>query len=400
MKRTIYGVLGLTLTFSVLYACNKAEISPKSSDERTEKSVPSDVGKGTLVNEVDVTTKSLPIGATAKAVSIHYLNQVGSGYNTNSNYWSKDFTGDGIADLLERSTDGKLWLRVATTTPSSPAYNYPDKVGDNLSGVSYNLGSPIQVGHGFNFVTYHTADFNGDGKCDLMCQASNGEMYMYHCTGSSFTTEGIQIRFGQAPSWGTNKKFFPADKNGDQIYEIIEIGDSGSNGSYQRTWKRYSATSNSWHSYGMKFYSTKIFDKNDEFIPLNIDGDSDVDFFIRKTNGILQYCKANGVTSVFSDPIQCGNGWDTFTNIYGKYHWNCWTANASLTGRKANGDLYLYKWNSGSNYFSPGVKVGSGWNFQFLFTGNYCPDVSTRDDYLGLNSNGTLHAYTTLVTIN
>ncbi|MDG1334374.1 MAG: hypothetical protein P8P74_18720 [Crocinitomicaceae bacterium] len=400
MKRTILGIVGLSLTFGVLYSCNKKDVSPNTSNESAEREQPTNVGKGTVLNEVDAVHKSLPFGATASAVSIHYLNQVGTGYSTQSTYWSKDFNGDGISDLLERGKKGKLFMRFATTTPSSPEYQYPDKVGDNLNGVTYSLGNRFEVGHGFNFVTYHLADFTGDGKCDLLCQASNGYMYMYHFNGSSFTTNGIQVRFGQAPSWGTNKKFFPADKNGDGIYEIVEIGDIGTNGSYQQTWKRWSATSTSWHSYGFQMYSTKVFDKNDEFVPVNIDGDFDVDFFIRKPNGILQYCKAVGVTSSFTTPIQCGTGWNTFTNIYGKYHWNCITANASLTGRKSNGDLYLYKWNSSSNSFSPGVKVGTGWNFQFLFTGNFCPDVSTRDDYMGLNSDGKLHAYTTLVTLN
>lgn len=387
----VIGAVSFTLTLS---SCKKEVMSNQKSEEL---SIPT---HGNDQPQVDGNPKSLPLGATASAVSIHYLNQVGTGYNVNSQYWSKDFNGDGVHDLLERGSKGKLFMRLGTSTPSSQGGVWPDKVGDDLNGVTYVLSQRFEVGHGFNFINYYLADFNGDNKCDLMGQALDGKMYMYHFTGSTFVGYGIQVRQGQAQSWGTNSTFFPADKNGDGIYELIEIADFGSNGSLQRTWKRNSGSSGTWNFYGQQTYSTKVFDKNDEFIPINIDGDTDVDFFIRKANGILQYCKATTLTSKYTDPIQCGSGWNSFTNVYGKYHWNCITPNASLTGRKSNGDLFLYKWNSSSNSFSSGVKVGSSWNFTFIMTGNYCIDSSLRDDYIGINSDGKLHAYTTLVTLN
>ena len=78
---------------------------------------------------------------------------VGNGWNSITNYFVADWTGDGIPDLLVRNTSGDMLL-------------FPFK-----NGTFYNAGGPIKVGNGWNSITdYFVADWTGDGISDLACQ--------------------------------------------------------------------------------------------------------------------------------------------------------------------------------------------------------------------------------------
>lgn len=374
-------LISIPLIFS---NCKKEVINKNASQAPNSETAPN-------------TTKSLPFGATIKSISIAYLNQVGTGFQSTSTYFAKDFTGDGIADVLMRKTDGNLYLYIGSAPTSG---SYPDKVGDFVD-VDYKLTEAILVGTGWNFVRHFVADFNGDNKCDIIGQGSDGKMWIYYSNGSGFSSGAIQTRFGQAQPWSLTSTFIPVDTDGDSKYELLEINDLGTNGYFQQTWSRGSGSSNTWDSYAfLSNLSTKVFDKNDQFFPINIDGDSDVDLFIIKSNGNIYYSKNSGISSGYSTPSYIGNGWDNFQNVYGSYHWNCWTPIASLTGRKSNGDFYSYKWNSATNSFSEGVKVGTGWGFDHILTGNFIPDLSSRQDFLGIGSDGKMHAYCTLAILN
>lgn len=387
IRKKMSGILCLVFIILLSSNCKKQTILKKQEKHSEESS--------------DGIQKSLPIGATIKSISIAYLNQVGTGFQMASTYFSKDFNGDGIADVLMRKSDGNVYLYLGSATSSWPSGSFPDKVGDALGGVTYKLTEGILVGNGWNFVRYFAADFNGDHKCDIIGQNADGRMWLYTSNGTGFSSGVIQTRFGQAQPWSLTNTFIPADKNGDGIYELLEISDLGPNGYRQTSWIRYDAYSTTWNSYGSAInHSAKDFDKDDQYFPINIDGDSDVDLFILKSNGNMYYSKCFGINLPYSAPVYVGHGWDNFQDVYGSYHWNCFTPIASLTGRKSNGDFYTYKWNSSSNTFSEGVKVGTGWGFEHILTGNFIPDVSSRQDFLGINSDGKMHAYCTLAILN
>ncbi len=382
------GMLCLISTPFIFSNCKK-EVINKNVSQSPDSEIPSN------------TTKSLPIGATIKSIAISYLNQVGTGFDLSATYFAKDFNGDGTADVLMLKTDGNLYLYIGSATPAWPTGSFPDKVGDPLTSVTYTLSSGILVGTGWNFVRYFVADFNGDYKCDIIGQAADGRMWMHHSNGTSFTAGTTQTRFGQAQPWSLTSKFIPVDANGDSKYELLEINDLGPNGYYQQTWSKASGNNVTWESNAfLSNHSVRSLDKNDQFFPINIDGDSDVDLFIIKSNGTIYYSKNNGLSLGFSTPSYAGYGWNNFQNVYGSYHWNCWTPIASLTGRHPNGDFYTYKWNSATNSFSEGVKVGTGWGFNHILTGNFIPDLSSRQDFLGIGSDGKMHAYCTLAILN
>ncbi|WP_258804521.1 S8 family serine peptidase [Pseudarthrobacter sp. NS4] len=90
---------------------------------------------------------------------------------------ARDFTGDGMADLTARDTNGTLWT-------------YPG-TGTGL------FGWRIKVGEGWNVMTAISAagDLTGDGKPDLTARDTNGTLWTYPGTGTGLF--GWRIKVGE-----------------------------------------------------------------------------------------------------------------------------------------------------------------------------------------------------------
>jgi hypothetical protein len=109
---------------------------------------------------------------------------VGGGWNAyNKLVGAGDFNGDGLTDLLARTTGGTLYLYPGTGVASKP------------------FKSRLTIGGGWNTYKKLAApgDINGDGKADLLGVDGKGDLYRYTSTGTG--KFGTRARVGGG--WGT-----------------------------------------------------------------------------------------------------------------------------------------------------------------------------------------------------
>ena len=93
--------------------------------------------------------------------------QIGSGWSSfNTMFWAGDFSGDGRADVIARDTTGALWL-------------YPGN-GAGGWGVKAKIGSGWQI---FTSIL-SPGDFDNDGNVDVLARTSAGQLRLYRGNGA------------------------------------------------------------------------------------------------------------------------------------------------------------------------------------------------------------------------
>ncbi|MER6389627.1 VCBS repeat-containing protein [Streptomyces sp. NPDC059382] len=124
----------------------------------------------------------------------------GGGWNIyNKVFGAGDLTGDGNADLLARTKDGQLYL-------------YP---GTGKAGYDTPFGNRVLLGAGWGAFTQLIggADYNGDGKTDVVATTATGVMYFYKGTGSAAAPFGDSVQTGTG--WNGYNQLVPInDTNG------------------------------------------------------------------------------------------------------------------------------------------------------------------------------------------
>ncbi|THA74567.1 hypothetical protein E6R60_20520 [Streptomyces sp. A0642] len=109
---------------------------------------------------------------------------VGGGWNAyNKLVGAGDYNGDGLTDLLARTTGGTLYLYPGTGVASKP------------------FKSRVSIGGGWNTYKKLAApgDINGDGKADLVGVDGKGDLYRYTSTGTGKFSARARVGGG----WGT-----------------------------------------------------------------------------------------------------------------------------------------------------------------------------------------------------
>lgn len=110
--------------------------------------------------------------------------KVGGGWNAyNKLVGAGDYNGDGLTDLLARTTGGTLYLYPGTGVASKP------------------FKSRVSIGGGWNTYKKLAApgDINGDGKADLVGVDGKGDLYRYTSTGTGKFSARARVGGG----WGT-----------------------------------------------------------------------------------------------------------------------------------------------------------------------------------------------------
>lgn len=375
-------VLMMTFLFIGVQSCSNEEDFELETQQNTEQS--DKVNRNLLDN----------CYGEIKTLVIDYLGQAGSGFSSKE-YFVKDWTGDGIADVMALKNDGRMFFYKGVVSNvgviSSNAPNTTTDPGRN--DWKYTLASGTQVGHGWNnFKEFYPADWNGNGITDMMAMHNNNKMYLYLWNGSSFVS-GVDVGVPSTGSagWFDGRKRMVVYFGNDNRADLIEIADfpSGSVG----IMKKLSWNGSSFNSLGGITYGYKT---TYDYYPFDYNNDGNTDLIIRKPDGTLKYRENTGYT--FSSEKHVGHGWNGYQDLYPGRNWSICSTITSLTGRKANGDLYSYRWNPVSDSFYPGKKVGHGWqNYTHLFMGDLTPDIYHRDDILGLASNGKMLAYGTVL---
>lgn len=125
---------------------------------------------------------------------------------------SRDFTGDGIPDILARSW-GNLYV-------------YPNS--GKLNGTAtYPSRELVNLGWG-GFTWIGAADLSGDGFADIVAVDANGIMYVAEHSGtyngtSTFKPGLMVIGSG----WNINRLVFVYDYNGDGFDDLLGLGNDG-----------------------------------------------------------------------------------------------------------------------------------------------------------------------------
>ena len=107
--------------------------------------------------------------------------KVGYGYNAyNKIVGAGDLSGDGIADVVARATDGTLYLYKGTGDAAKP------------------LSARSKIGTGYNIYKQFAApgDMDGDGKADLVGIDGKGDVYRYSSTGTGKISARVKIGYG------------------------------------------------------------------------------------------------------------------------------------------------------------------------------------------------------------
>ncbi|WP_217394400.1 LamG-like jellyroll fold domain-containing protein [Catellatospora tritici] len=163
------------------------------------------------------TTRSFRIGAertTATAVGGYFTGQIAYAQVWNQ-VWRKpvpvehDVNGDGHPDVVAVDSSGILWL-------------YPGSGGTGLS----SFGGRIQLTGGATGFRFQVADWNTDGRSDLIGIDPAGEMWYYPSTGL-YGTAGLGTRTLIGTGWST---YFHSTGNADNVAHPDHIGVKKSTG--------------------------------------------------------------------------------------------------------------------------------------------------------------------------
>ncbi len=241
-----------------------------------------------------------------------------------------DFSGDGKADVLARSTDGKLWL-------------YP---GNGSAG---GWQPRVEVGTGWNSMTAILApgDFNGDKKADVLARDTNGNLWLYPGNGAGKWLPRVAVGSG----WNSMTSIVgPGDFNGDQKVDVLARDRNGNlwlyPGNGAGKWLPRVAVGSGWNS------MTSIVGPGD------FNGDQKVDVLARDTNGNLWLYPGNGAGK-WLPRTAVGTGWNSMTSIVGPGDFNG-DGNVDVLARDGRGGLWLYPGNGKGGWLTRS-QIGSGW---------------------------------------
>jgi beta-glucosidase-like glycosyl hydrolase len=151
-----------------------------------------------------------PSTGGASAPAFGAATRVGSG-------WTGGYTVAGLVDLYSASRPGIL-----AVDPNGNLLYYPNTGGTGTA----TFGAPTQVGSGWTGYTVDPADFNGDGKPDLLAINSAGNMYLYLNTGGTGTaTFGTPTQVGSG--WSHYEAADAAFISGASGADVLAIDPSG-----------------------------------------------------------------------------------------------------------------------------------------------------------------------------
>ncbi len=220
--------------------------------------------------------------------------QIGTGWGSFTKVFSPgDWNGDGKADLVGATSDGRLLLYT----------------GNGTGG--FLTGKAVQIGTGWGSFTtvISPGDWNGDGTSDLLAVNSSGALLLYagNGTGGFLTGRAVQIGSG----WTMFRQVFSAgDWNGDGKADVFGRTPGGSlysytgNGAGGFTASPRHSVGSGWQMYN------RLLSAGDW------NGDGKTDLMGRTPAGALVLYTGNGA-GWFTSPASrtIGSGWQAFQKV-------------------------------------------------------------------------------------
>lgn len=237
---------------------------------------------------------------------------------------TKDLNGDGIADLLARMPDGTLWFYPGT---GAGAYGTGRKIG-NFGWNAFDALIPV-------------ADFNGDGKNDLLARKPDGSLWFYPGTGrvdASSNGFGPAVQIGKF-GWNSFSTIIgTGDLDGDGKSDLLGRGSDGSLWLYRGTGKVDGA--NNGYLAGVKIgaFGWGIFDQLLAVADFNGDGRNDV--LARKPDGTLWFYAGSG-SGTLLPPLRIGTGWNIYDRLISGWNLDA-GPNPDVVAGKPDGSLWRY----------------------------------------------------------
>lgn len=186
-----------------------------------------------------------PSGAWWAGISVpgasgpQFINRYMGSWNPNAGWqdvMTADFTGDGISDLIGRTSSGYWWLGV------------PNATGTSISNRRMGQWSPT------TWLDVNSGDFNGDGRADVVGRTESGQWWtsLTNLSATSFSTSRWGNPWNPAVNW-TNVMVGDYDNNGlDDIAGQVDYGSTwwsaNSTGSTFVTTQRNWSTASVWGS--------------------------------------------------------------------------------------------------------------------------------------------------------
>ncbi|MFJ6935624.1 FG-GAP repeat domain-containing protein [Streptomyces sp. NPDC101132] len=322
---------------------------------------------------------------------------------------TSDVDGDGIADLVARTTYGNLFFYKGTGSAAAP------------------FRARVKVGPGWNAYNTITAadDINGDRRADLLARSYGGTIYCYFATGggrfsarqncgTGWENTGLMVGQGTTPFYGKHS-VIGLDRNGTSWQYAAKA-----NGRLSDKWQdsdtgvwqgsprvTYAAALDQWdwasllelHEGGVYNYSDRSEVPGDwsatELLagPGDLTGDGKGDLLSRDTSGVLWLHPGDGTGKKVGTPVKVGPGWGTYNVLAGS---------GDITGdgradllARSGGTLYLYKGTGSAKApFGGRVKIGTGWSGYTALLSPGDINGDGRADLLARDTAGNLYRYT------
>jgi hypothetical protein len=214
----------------------------------------------------------------------------------------------------------------------------------NGSG-AFGSASVITSGWGLYRHVTHT-DLNSDGRADMLAVRSDGLLEYYAGGASGGFGQYSRLETG----WdGMLHVVSGADFSGDGLQDVLAASANGSLTVYSGNGA--GALSGPRTGVGSGWGAIKFMAGGD------FNGDGLGDIMAVANDGTLYFYR--GLGNRFSARVAVGGGWSSFTAFTGGVDYNG-DGRADIVARAANGDLYMYA-GDGTGKFKAGRVVGTGW---------------------------------------
>lgn len=225
------------------------------------------------------------------------------GWNTEHRFFVADYDGDGDDDLILRDASGEFSALRSERTHFVSA-------GPLLTGTTYSDANGWGTGNRF-----WVMDYDGDGDDDLVARHPNGEFVGLRSNGTTLTSvPALAITMlSDVNNWNSGLRFFVADYDGDGKDDLITRNASGDFNAL-----RSNGTQLVWMSL---LYGSTAFSDANGWVPGNriyaadYDGDGDDDLVLRLADGGFLALNANAgaltlVTLLSVSSMTDANNWN------------------------------------------------------------------------------------------